>query len=117
MRQPVDYFTTLPSIYSGSGMNLNMTSPLLPYGLTQRNFDIWAAGGFLLTDFTPGLSIFPREIVEECAFNSPGQLPELIDRFKSKPDLKKSLTKKWHELIRKEHTYKHRVDNILNFIQ
>ncbi len=117
LRPPVDYFTAVPSIYAGAGTTLNMTSPLLPCGLTQRNFDVWAAGGFLLTDRTSGLSIFPSDLIAECSFNTPAELPELCDRFETFPKLKKSLTKIWHQVILAEHTYKNRVDNILNFLQ
>ena len=39
--------------------------------LTQRHFDVWAAGGFLLTDRTPGLDIFPRELVEPIVLRPP----------------------------------------------
>ncbi|TIH16528.1 hypothetical protein D0S45_08945 [Marinifilum sp. JC120] len=116
LRPPVDYFTTLPSIYAGAEISLNMTSPLLPCGLTQRNFDIWASGGFLLSDYTPGLSIFPQELLEHCTFKVPAELPEKIDFIKSHPQLKKELSKKWQELIMNQHSYKNRLNNILNFI-
>ncbi|CCO25380.1 glycosyltransferase family protein [Maridesulfovibrio hydrothermalis] len=117
LRPPVDYYTALPSIYAGSGITLNMTSPLLPHGLTQRNFDVWAAGGFLISDFTPGLSIFPEELAAECSFTSPDQLAELCDKFASLPRLRKSLSKIWHKVIMQEHTYNCRLHNILNFLQ
>lgn len=117
LRPPVDYFTAVPSIYAGAGTTLNMTSPLLPCGLTQRNFDVWAAGGFLLTDYTPGLSIFPDDLTAECSFASPGELPALCEKFERFPKLKESLTKIWLKIILAEHTYKNRVDNILNFLQ
>ncbi|WP_320174681.1 glycosyltransferase [Maridesulfovibrio sp.] len=116
IRPPVDYFTILPGIYAGAGINLNMTSPLLPCGLTQRNFDVWAAGGFLLSDYTPGLSIFPEELLTYCTFKTPAELPVKIEFIKSNPQRQKELSKNWHEHIMKEHTYKNRVRKILNFL-
>ncbi|MFW5499562.1 MULTISPECIES: glycosyltransferase family protein [unclassified Maridesulfovibrio] len=116
LRPPVDYFTTLPSIYTGAGINLNMTSPLLPCGLTQRNFDVWAAGGFLLSDYTPGLSIFPEELLEHCTFKTPADLPAQIEFIKSNSHLQKELSKIWQSHIMKEHTYKSRICKILNFL-
>ena len=117
IRPPVDYYTALPSIYAGAGINLNMTSPLLPCGLTQRNFDVWAVGGFLLTDYTSGLSIFPEELVQECSFTSPDEIPALCDKFMTRPNLMESLSKFWRNIILKKHTYYNRITNLLNFIQ
>ncbi|NDV25585.1 glycosyltransferase [Desulfovibrio sp. JC010] len=116
LRPPVDYFTELPGIYSGAGISLNMTSPLLPCGLTQRNFDVWATGGFLLSDYTPGMSIFPEELLKHCTFNVPAELPAKIEFIKDNPQLKKELSKNWQELIMSEHTYKNRVHKLLNFL-
>ncbi|SDK88366.1 protein of unknown function [Maridesulfovibrio ferrireducens] len=116
LRKPIDYYTILPTIYSSSAIALNMTSPLLPNGLTQRNFDVWASGGFLLTDQTPGLSIFPEELVSECSFSIPAELPELCDKFLTNPRQRIALSKKWREAILKDHTYQNRIFNILNFL-
>ena len=117
LRKPVDYFTALPNVYTGAGISLNMTSPLLPYGLTQRNFDVWAAGGFLLSDQTPGLSIFPEELMEHCTFSTPSEIPAKIEFLKTHPQLKKELSKNWHKLIMDQHTYKHRVYKVLTFLK
>ncbi|SMF05919.1 CgeB family protein [Desulfovibrio gilichinskyi] len=116
LRKPIDYYTVLPAVYTNSAIVLNMTSPLLPNGLTQRNFDVWAAGGFLLTDQTPGLSIFPEELVKECSFSTPSELPELCDKYLADPQRRIELSKKWREVILKDHTYQNRIRNILNFI-
>lgn len=116
LRGSVDYFTVLPSIYAGAGITLNLTSPLLPCGLTQRNFDVWAAGGFLLTDRTDGLSIFPEELFEPCCFSSPEEIPALCARFSNSPEEREIISKKWRRHILEDHTYRNRVDNILNFI-
>jgi len=116
IRPPVDYFTILPSVYAGAGISLNMTSPLLPCGLTQRNFDVWAAGGFLLSDYTEGLSIFPEELVEHCSFKTPAELPARIEFIQSRPQLAKELSKIWHKVIIEKHTYTNRIHKLLSFI-
>ncbi len=116
LRPPIDYFMVLPAVYANAAITLNMTSPLLPNGLTQRNFDVWSAGGFLLTDYTPGLSIFPADLVAECSFSTPDDLHGLCEKFHANPRLRKALSKNWQKVILKDHTYKHRVINILDFI-
>ncbi|MDR1660392.1 MAG: DUF3880 domain-containing protein, partial [Desulfovibrio sp.] len=67
---PVDYYTALPSRYARSVV-LNVTSLLLPHSLSQRHFDVWAAGGLLLTDATPGLEIFPQELTRPVILERP----------------------------------------------
>lgn len=113
---PVDYYQGLASVYSSAKYSLNMTSLLLPAGLTQRNFDVWSAGGFLLTDETPGLSIFPRELVAPVVFNPPleenGPL-KIMETVEARPEVRRGLARDWRDVIHSEHTYAQRVQTVL----
>lgn len=115
VRPPVDYYGALPSVYARAAACLNMTSPLLPRGLTQRHFDVWAVGGFLLTDATPGLDIFPPELVREITFREPAEIPALFERHRS-PNARAALALAWRELILAEHTYAQRVRKVLKIV-
>ncbi len=114
VRPPVDYYRELPQIYGAAPYTLNLTSLLLPRGLTQRHFDVWAAGGFLVSDRTPGLALFPRELTEEIAFQRPEQVAAIIDRFDADPKAKQQLAQSWRKLILARHTYQNRIDEILH---
>ncbi|MGJ3523817.1 glycosyltransferase family protein [Nitratidesulfovibrio sp. D1] len=125
IRPPVDYYATLPAVYRAARWSLNVTSLLLPAGLTQRHFDVWAAGGFCITDDTPGLAIFPEELRREIAFSparggGKGTLPPagtgdapglaaLLDRLERDPALCGDLATAWRAHILAHHTYRHRV--------
>jgi len=109
LRPPVDYYATLPKIYAQARYSLNITSLLLPSGLSQRHFDVWIAGGFLLTDATPGLEIFPAELQRENALPHPSQLKETIARFESDATLRTHLQHAWKSCLLDRHTYRHRV--------
>ncbi|BFR48967.1 glycosyltransferase [Nitratidesulfovibrio sp. HK-II] len=125
VRPPVDYYATLPAVYRAARWSLNVTSLLLPAGLTQRHFDVWAAGGFCITDDTPGLDIFPPELRREIAFSparsggenttSPPKtddapsLGALLDRLERDPTLRGDLAAAWRAHILSGHTYRHRV--------
>lgn len=125
VRPPVDYYATLPAVYRAARWSLNVTSLLLPAGLTQRHFDVWAAGGFCITDDTPGLDIFPPELRREIAFSParsggedtaspPGtgdapSLGALLDRLERDPTLRGDLAAAWRAHILSGHTYRHRV--------
>lgn len=125
IRPPVDYYATLPAVYRAARWSLNVTSLLLPAGLTQRHFDVWAAGGFCITDDTPGLDIFSPELRREIAFSparscgenttSPPKtddapsLGALLDRLERDPTLRGDLAAAWRAHILSGHTYRHRV--------
>ncbi len=113
LRPPVDYYGSLPGVYRSAGFSLNVTSLLLPAGLTQRHFDVWAAGGFLLTDATEGLSIFPQELVEPVRFSAPADLPAVLAQLEGKPSLKRDLAIVWRAEILSRHTYAARIAAVL----
>ncbi len=116
LRPPVDYYSALPDVYRNAACCLNMTSMLLPEGLTQRHFDVWAAGGLLMTDATPGLDLFPKELTREIHFNTPGQIPLLFQRMAKNSDLRRDLCAAWQKLIAEEHTYEARAAAVLDMV-
>lgn len=110
---PVDYYGALPSIYAHAPYSLNITSLLLPAGLTQRHFDVWAAGGFLLSDATRGLDIFPTELTQEIRLAGPHCLPEAVHRLERDALLRRHLQEAWQAHLATTHTYAHRVRAVL----
>jgi spore maturation protein CgeB len=116
LRPEVDYYGPLPEIYHQARYTLNLTSLLLPHGLTQRHFDVWTAGGFLLTDATPGLDIFDRDLAHETTFASPKELPQLVQRLEREQGLVAQLRTAWRAHILEKHTYNQRVENIFKAI-
>lgn len=113
-RPPVDYYTTLPRLYATASYTLNVTSLLLPYGLTQRHFDVWAAGGFLLTDDTQGLDIFPAELTAETRVSHPHALTKRIHALEGQNQRRHDIINAWQQHLRQHHTYGHRVASMCN---
>ena len=111
---PVDYFGALPGIYAGAGVTLNATSLLLPRGLTQRHFDVWAAGGCLITDATAGLELFPAALTDPVRYASPGQAGQLAVSLLAQPHRRADLAAAWREAIAAGHRYEHRLAALLN---
>ena len=110
---PVDYYAGLADAYRRASFSLNLTSLLLPRGLTQRHFDVWACGGFLFTDDTPGLSIFPSELARPVTFETPEQAAGLLAALATAPKRKEELRRAWQELVLTEHTYEKRLRALL----
>ncbi|MDD3311882.1 DUF3880 domain-containing protein [Pseudodesulfovibrio sp.] len=113
LRPVVDYYAHLPAIYRRASAVLNVTGMQLPGGLTQRHFDVWCAGGFLLTDAHAGLDIFPRELTDPIAFARPDDIRPLFERYRAESPEKRELRSLWRELILREHTYATRVAALL----
>ena len=113
VRPPVDYYDHLPALYREAGIVLNVTGMQLPAGLNQRNFDVWCAGGFLLTDTHPGLNIFPDELVEQVTYSRPGDIHDLVIRHREETPEKQALRQAWRECVLAGHTYRNRVDTVL----
>lgn len=113
---PVDYYGSLAAVYGHSRYTLNVTSLLLPAGLTQRHFDVFCAGGFLLSDATPGQDIFPRELTEPCnmgAVCSRQALEQRIEALERSPGLRQALISQWRDLLAQKHDYVQRTRTIL----
>ncbi len=109
---PVDYYTELAVIYNAANSVLNVTSLLLPEGLTQRHFDVWAAGGFLWTDETRGLDIFPKALTKDVIVPHYSVVPKYVTRLGTAQ--RQELIEAWQEHIREKHTYLQRINTILS---
>ena len=113
LRPPVDYYARLPGIYAKARFSLCLTSMQLPHGLTQRHFDVWTAGGLLLTDATPGLSLFPEDLTRVVRFTAPGDIEAAAQRAEDYPGGRAKLIADWQNVILEQHTYAHRAAAVL----
>ncbi|ADU63609.1 hypothetical protein Daes_2611 [Pseudodesulfovibrio aespoeensis Aspo-2] len=113
VRPPLDYYGALPAVYRAASACLNVTGMQLPAGLTQRHFDVWCAGGLLLTDANPGLAIFPKELTAPVTFAAPADILPRFQTLRANPAARDSLRRDWRALILAEHTYAHRADTVL----
>lgn len=109
---PVDYYGDLPKLYARAAAVLNVTSLLLPASLSQRHFDVWAAGGYLLSDATAGLDIFPEYLRRETRLDCPHDLPDALHEMAEKNRRNREIRLAWREELRKRHSYAHRISEI-----
>jgi len=113
LRPPVDYYGGLAAAYRKAACCLNVTNMILPGGLTQRHFDVWGAGGFLLSDANPGLDIFPTDLTRPVTFQQAEDIPELFRRFADDSPEKRALAGAWRNELLTRHTYVQRVAHVL----
>ena len=114
---PVDYYTVLPDIYRRAGAVLNVTSLLLPQSLSQRHFDVWAAGGLLLSDATPGLRLFPEALTRPVTLSCPADLLPRLAALRADPARTRELRRAWREYLCAGHAYRHRVAQLCGILE
>lgn len=113
---PVDYYGSLPDLYAQALGVLNVTSLQLPQSLNQRHFDVWAAGGLLITDKTPGLELFPAELTSEIALDNPSQLSGLLSRIRQERHHFHQIRMAWRECLANAHSYPIRLKSLISYL-
>lgn len=103
-------------IYHSSKINLNMTLKAIRSGMPLRIFDIMGSGGFLLTNYqTDFLDYFiPDE--DFVYYDSYEDLMTKVEYYLSHEKERMEIAKNGYEKIKKYHTYKNRLDEILEVI-
>ena len=77
-------------------------------------FEIFGIGGFQICDYKPTLEEYSIIPVEQFTFKNIDEAKDLINYYKDKPELRHQISSKQHEHFIKNHTYEHRVNEILN---
>jgi len=99
--------------YRASQIVLNVHHPQMIHGCNMRTFEAAACGAFQLVDARASLpELFdpPNDIV---AYESPEQLVELIRHYLDRPDESAAVAERGRQTVLARHTYKHRVDELL----
>ena len=88
----------------------------MPSALTQRHFDVWLAGGFLLTTPTDGIDIFKSDLTSLIVANTPQMVLELAEKYTTTAHFYKEIQLNMRNLILANHFYSHRLQTILSHI-
>lgn len=112
----VDYYQQMPLVFHYSRINLNISLRSIQSGIPLRAFDIMGSGGFLLSNyqadfpdcFTPGDDFIWYGSVEEVL--------QLCDYYLSHEKERAQIAANGLGKIRDAHTFKHRVQTILNIL-
>ncbi|MBQ7455986.1 MAG: glycosyltransferase [Desulfovibrio sp.] len=115
LHKAVDYYTELPTLYWQASCVLTLTSLQLPGSLNQRHFDVWAAGGFLFSNPTTGLSLFPKELTDPITIASPSELATRLKAFQRDRETR-ALIQAWRTHLAAKHTYRHRLQTVIDCV-
>ncbi|SHI17107.1 spore maturation protein CgeB [Butyrivibrio fibrisolvens DSM 3071] len=116
IHEGVKTLTQMPIVFNNAKINLNITLRAIETGLPLRMFDICAAGGFLLTNYQEELPEY-FEIGKEAEYY--GSKDELIDKcsyYLTHEDERTRIAQAGLERIKKQHTWRHRVAQIITSI-
>lgn len=121
----------LPAVYRGASICLNFHGAFqkglvshdpsaiarLPgFALNERTFQVVGAGGFMLCEEHPILhQVFEED--EVCTFSDAADLRAKITHFLEFPEDAKMFVVKGRQRIFAEHTYGHRVDQLLELLE
>ncbi len=111
-------------IVAGSKINLNLHSSVIHEGvdpeadaINPRVFEIASAGGFQLCDPCKGLENLFDTQTEIPTYKDLKTLREKIDYFLQHEDERKQIAENARQRALKEHTYKHRANQMLDYIK
>ena len=123
------YFPTLRQAYQGrgtslqetniinqvSGVVLNITHPQTFTAMQMRTFEIAASGGFQLADRRTEIDkLFPNgEIVQ---FSTSDELREKVRYYLDHVEERRQLAARGRDRVLKEHTYRHRMQSMLELV-
>lgn len=113
----IDNRIGLPTLYSSSAINLNVTVPQIRDSFSHRAFEIPACNGFLLSDYRPEVEQFfefDREIV---CFRTPEEMADKIRYYLQHPSQRNAIAEQGRQRVCSEHTYKHRIKHIIALLK
>ena len=105
----------IPRIMRGSIISLNFANSKGVNQIKARTFEVPGAGGFLLTEYTPGLEKFYALGKEVEAFCGTAELVEKINYYLSHLGKRDSIARAGFERTSGEHTYEIRMKEVIDF--
>lgn len=109
-------------IYRRSIININLHSSVFATGfrdgdfLNPRTFELAGLGAFQLTNMRRLFTLHFDPAYEVIALNSWEDMVKAIDYFLDHAEERQALAARARERVRKEHTYKHRAEDIVSIV-
>lgn len=100
-------------IYSASKIVLNIHDPDAVYGVNTRTFNIPACGAFELVDYKKEIdNLFTKE--EIVYYTNVSDLKTKIKYYLERPEKRKTIAERGKEKVLKNHTWHHRIEQVVN---
>ena len=112
----LSYDEELPKLYSLSKINLNISLHCITSGIPLRVFDIMGVGGFMLTNYQPEIEELFEIGKNIEAYHDIAELQDKVKFYLEHDEARKRIAINGYELVKKEHNYANRLDEILSTI-
>lgn len=109
----VDYYDVMPYVFKHSKINLNITLRSIRSGIPLRAFDIMGAEGFLLSNYQEDFFDFFVAGEDFVYFDDANDLMEKIEYYLAHEKERIEIAHNGFLKITEAHTYKHRVNFML----
>ena len=111
----VDYYDMAPYVFKHAKINLNITLRSIKSGIPLRAFDVMGAGGFLLTNYQADFldCYIPGE--DFVFYESKEDMLSKIDYYLKHEDERIAIARNGFQRTAANHTYKHRIEEILSY--
>ena len=106
---PVKYHNEMPLVFAASKINLNITTPNIEDGIPLRVFDVLSAGGFLMTDYRPGLEKLFDIGKDLVVYDGINDLANKARYYLQHDKERELIAASGFDKLQKLHTYKHRI--------
>lgn len=113
---PVDYYNTMPLVFSNSRINLNITLKTIQTGVPLRVWDIIGCKGFLISNYQEELCQYFLPDAEFVFYESEDDLLKKIDYYLSHEKERLEIAHNGYEKLISQHTFLHRMNNIMEII-
>lgn len=112
----VDYYNEAPFVMKNSQINLNISLRSIVNAIPLRIFDIMGNGGFALTDYRGEMEEYFVAGEDYDYFDSKESLVDKCRYYLSHEDERKDLAKSGYDKVKKYHTYRNRVETIMEYL-
>lgn len=112
----VKYDYEVSNIYRSTKINLNITLHCIEKGISQRIFDVMAAGGFLISNYQEELEelFVPGE--EIVLYHNMQELEEQIAYYLEHEEERGKIAKKGQQKVLRLHNYHEKMDRIIQLV-
>lgn len=108
----IDYMNTMPKVFSGSRINLNITLRSITSGIPLRVLDVLGCGGFLLTNYQPEIAEHFKDGEELVMYGSEEEITEKVRFYLDHEDVRKEIACKGHEKVARDFSLEKQLDQI-----
>lgn len=113
----IDYYDTMPSVFAGSKINLNITLKTIQTGIPLRAWDILGCGGFLLSNYQEEFLQYFVPNEDFVYYESADDAIEKVEYYLSHEKERVEIAQNGWNKVNASHTFLHRVQAMLEIVR